>query len=129
MPKSFTELKVWQEGFSLVLQVYQVTQEFPQSEQFGLVQQLRRSANSIVANIAESHGRYTFKDKIRVLYQARGEILETRSHLKIGEALHYLPENKAKELDSRYEGLLKGVNSFIRYLANRNSAQYSQSTS
>ncbi|MFM8912194.1 MAG: four helix bundle protein, partial [Flammeovirgaceae bacterium] len=59
---NFRELKVWQLSRNLVKEVYGITSEFPPTEKFGLVSQLRRSAVSIPANIAEGAGRNTDKD-------------------------------------------------------------------
>ncbi|MFH0829004.1 MAG: four helix bundle protein [Candidatus Kerfeldbacteria bacterium] len=117
MPQSFYQLDIWKNGYTLVLNVYRITERFPTSERYGLIDQLRRSANAIIANIAESQGRHSFNDKIRVLYQSRGEVFETRSHLKVAEGLGYLPEEEFNSFDHEYEGLLIGLNAYIKYLA------------
>jgi four helix bundle protein len=54
----FTNLKVWQRGHALVLDVYRATKSFPVDERYGLTSQLRRAALSVPTNIAEgSNGR------------------------------------------------------------------------
>jgi four helix bundle protein len=53
MSKSFRELQVWQRAMQLTLAIYQLTSGFPREEQFGLTNQLRRSAVSTPSNIAE----------------------------------------------------------------------------
>ncbi|MBT5337897.1 four helix bundle protein [Candidatus Falkowbacteria bacterium] len=113
MGVSFKELRVWQKGNKLLLQIYELTADFPKEEKFSLTQQLRRAANSIIANIAECHGRFHFKDKIRVLYIARGELEETRSHLLVSFQLNYVSEEVYQELEKEYAGLLIGINEFI----------------
>ncbi|RJS78718.1 four helix bundle protein [Methanophagales archaeon] len=55
--KKFEDLKVWQSSHELVLEVYKVTQQFPGEEKFGLTSQIRRSAVSVAANIAEGSKR------------------------------------------------------------------------
>jgi len=55
--KRFEDLKVWQSSHELVLEVYKVTQQFPGEEKFGLTSQIRRSAVSVAANIAEGSKR------------------------------------------------------------------------
>lgn len=117
MPQSFYKLNIWENGYSLVLKIYQIVERFPVSEKYGLTDQLKRSANSIIANIAESQGRHSYNDKIRVLYQSRGELFETRSHLKVAQGLSYLSEDEFNRLDHQYEGLLVGLNKYINYLA------------
>jgi four helix bundle protein len=55
--QDFTQLRVWQEGHVLALNVYRLTRAFPSDERFGLTSQLRRAAVSVVANIAEGSKR------------------------------------------------------------------------
>ena len=55
--KSFTDLRVWQDGHQLVLAVYRATMLFPHEEKFGFTSQLRRAAVSITSNIAEGFSR------------------------------------------------------------------------
>jgi len=49
----FKELEVWKTSMELVQEIYKVTEKFPRTEQFGIVNQIRRSAVSIPSNIAE----------------------------------------------------------------------------
>jgi four helix bundle protein len=116
MAKSFKELRIWQKGYELLIAVYKITRTYPSEELFGLSRDTRRSANSAIANIAESHGRYFFKDKIRVLYIVRGELDETRSHLLVAVGLNYITEEQFKYFDNEYEGLIIGVNDYINSL-------------
>ncbi|PIS42981.1 MAG: four helix bundle protein [Candidatus Kerfeldbacteria bacterium CG08_land_8_20_14_0_20_40_16] len=117
MPNSFQDLNIWKKGYDLLKKVYQLTEKYPKDEKYLLVQDTRRSANSIIANIAESHGRYFFADKIRVLYIARGEAEETRSHLKVAEGLHYVTEEEFLNIDKEYEWLTMGISKYINYLS------------
>ncbi|MBT5338087.1 four helix bundle protein [Candidatus Falkowbacteria bacterium] len=116
MAKSFSELRIWQQGHELLIEIYEITKGFPSWEKFCLIQQLIRAANSVIANIAESQGRYFFKDKVRVLYISRGELEEVRSHLCVAMSLKYISEEKWKHLDDSYQGLLVGLNSYINNL-------------
>ncbi|MGE0472599.1 MAG: four helix bundle protein [Nitrospirales bacterium] len=61
MEKPHKRLKVWEAGMELVALMYQITQEFPAHEQYGLTSQIRRSAVSIPTNIAEGAARHTKK--------------------------------------------------------------------
>jgi four helix bundle protein len=116
MGKSFRDLKIWLKSYELVLEIYKVTKDFPEKERYGLIDQLRRAANSVAANIAEAHGRYHFADKCRVLYQARGECEEVRSHLSVALGLKYISEFTFKRIDLEYEGLGVGINTYISCL-------------
>ena len=117
--KDFRELEVWKTGLSLLIEIYKITAKFPRSEIYGLVNQIRRSANSIIANIAESQGRFSFADRVRVLYLARGEIFEVRSHLSVAHELKYIDKVTFEKLDSSYEVLAKQTSSLINYLEKR----------
>ncbi|MBU0570178.1 four helix bundle protein [Patescibacteria group bacterium] len=119
MSKNFRDLEIWQLGLKLLIRVYKLTRDFPRSERYGLVDQIRRCANSIIANIAESYGRYHFADKIRTLYFSRGEVFEMRSHLSVACELKYIKKGEFDGLDSDYEILAKKVNSYIKYLKGR----------
>ena len=64
-------MKVWQKSHELVLEVYKVTQQFPNDEKVGLISQIRRSAVSVVANIAEGYKRQHL-NKIPLKSKTRG---------------------------------------------------------
>jgi len=72
MPKNYKELKVWEKSYQLCLEVYRITQEFPKTEIYGLISQMRRAALSIPSNIAEGYGRKTLSDYLRFLTIAYG---------------------------------------------------------
>ena len=116
MAKSFHELHIWQRGYELLMKVYELTSKYPPEEKFNLTSQTRASANSIIANIAESHGRYYFADKIRILYTSRGEVEETRSHLQVGLGRKYLTSEDFHYLDQEYKGLGIGINKYVQSL-------------
>ena len=63
MNKKFYELNIWKKGYELLMKVYEITSKYPTEEKYSLVPDTRRSANSVIANIAEAHGRYHFADK------------------------------------------------------------------
>lgn len=116
MAGAFYDLKVYQKGYDLLMRVYEITACFPREERYNLTSQLRNSANSVIANIAESHGRYYFADKVRVLYTSRGEVEETRSHLRVAAGLKYITPQTFERLDKEYEGLGKGLSAYIKAL-------------
>ena len=65
--KGFKSLKVWTKAHEMTLAVYELTRQFPREELFGLTSQLRRSAASIGANIAEGCGRRSNGEMCRFL--------------------------------------------------------------
>ena len=96
--KNFRDLVVWDKAHQLVLDVYRATATFPTDERFGLVSQLRRSAASIPANIAEGCGRHGNGDFHRFLQVAMGSASETEYHLLLARDLQYLPSGKYDHL-------------------------------
>lgn len=111
--KSFYDLKVWQDAHKLALKIYRETDKFPKTEQFSLTDQVRRSASSVGANIAEGFGRYHFKDKIRFYQQARGSALETQNHLMLAKDLSYLEQKNFFEIFPIVEEVIKELNGLI----------------
>jgi len=67
MAQSFRDLRIWQEAHKLLLEIYYITKKLPKEKLYILTSQLKRSALSIMANIAESQGRYGYQDKIQLL--------------------------------------------------------------
>ena len=75
------KLKVWQKSYELVQAVYNATAKFPEDERFGLTSQLRRSAASIPANLAEGCGRRTDRELDRYVRISLGSATELEYHL------------------------------------------------
>ena len=113
----FCELNIWKKGYELLLTIYKITSNYPKEEKYNLISQTRSSASSVIAQIAEAYGRYSFADKIRVLYQSRGEEEETRSHLMVAFGLGYITKTEFENLNSEYRGLGAGINSYINSLS------------
>ena len=74
----------------LVTTAYRFTEAFPKSELYGLTSQIRRSAASIPANIAEGQGRRLPGEFLQFLANARGSLLELDTHLEIAVRLGML---------------------------------------
>ena len=87
---SYRDLKVWQLGIEISLEVYRVTNNFPKHELYGLTSQLRRAAVSIPSNIAERQARKTPKEMARFLDIAKGSLAEIETQLIIASKLGYL---------------------------------------
>jgi four helix bundle protein len=92
--KNFKDLKVWSKAHSLTLAVYQVTREFPREELYGLTSQVRRSAASIGANIAEGCGRRSDGEMCRFLQNRLGSATELEYHLLLARDLQILEDGK-----------------------------------
>lgn len=119
MGKDFTSLEIYQLAEELSLKVYQTTKKFPKEEIYGITSQLRRASISIALNIAESYGRYHFKDKMVFLFNSRGSLLETKSIIFICFKLKLLDENEEKNFVSLIDNLGVKLNNYIKYLRNK----------
>ena len=112
----YKDLDVWQKSMDLVEEVYRVSQQFPSEERFGLTNQIRRSAVSIPANIAEAHGRLHLGDYIRFLSIARGSLMETETHLAIAIRLGFVEHERAAVAHDLIQHVGRLLNGLIRAL-------------
>jgi len=119
MLKSFRELEVWQKAHALVLDVYKLTDRFPDRECFGIVAQLRRAAASVPANIAEGFGRRTTKELLQSLAVANGSLEEARYFLILSRDLRYMPLEDYNRLDQQCNSIAQMLSALARSLKNR----------
>ena len=88
------DLKIWQKSLHLTKVIYLLTTELPKDEQFGLISQMKRSANSIPSNIAEGAGRNSKKEFKHFLSIANGSAYELQTQLILLEELKLVRKNK-----------------------------------
>lgn len=100
----------------LVVSCYRVSSQFPDSERFGLISQLRRSAVSVPANVAEGWGRSSSKEYLRYLSIAFGSLVELETHIQIAARLNYLDKTieetlltQTNEIGKMTTGLKKSI--------------------
>jgi carbamoyl-phosphate synthase large subunit len=97
---SYRDLKVWQLGVKLSLEVYEATRASPSEERFGLTSQLRRCAVSVPSNIAEGNARESTKDYLRHLSIASGSLAELETQLIIASQLGFMSPAAVEKLQS-----------------------------
>lgn len=98
----FKELKIWQKGMDVAVEIYKLTEQFPDEEKFGLTSQSRRSAVSIPSNIAEGAGRRTNPDFVRFLNISNGSTNELETQLLLAERLGFVND---EQISSVIDGL------------------------
>ena len=81
--RSYEDLMVWKKAHALTTSIYEITKTFPPEDKFTLVKQIRGSAISVPANIAEGFGRFHQKEKIQFYNIAVGSLNETENYLKL----------------------------------------------
>jgi four helix bundle protein len=118
MGASFRDLDVWKRAIELTLAIYKLTDAFPESERFGLTNQLRRASVSVASNIAEGYGRATKGEYIQFLGHARGSISEVETQLVIARALNFgssphmkSAENLCTEVGKMIRTMMKSLQS------------------
>lgn len=110
----YKELDAWKESMKLVKLVYEVTQNFPDEEKYGLVSQLRRASVSIPSNIAEGCSRSSNKEYKRFVEIALGSILELETQFIIAIELKLLKKDNL--IFDKIENTIKIIHGLIRFL-------------
>jgi len=114
--RNFRNWEMYINSRVLVKEVYILTADFPDSEKFGLISQLRRAAISISANIAEGAGRQTDKDFRNFLFIALGSAFEVEALIDLSIDLDYMKKESQLGLLDRINHIQKQLNSFIKKL-------------
>ena len=114
--QSFPELEVWKKARILKNEIFELTKTFPVEEKYKLTGQIIRSSRAINSNIAEGHGRYTYKDQIHFCVQARGSLSETYNHLIDAIDCKYINEDQLTYFKNKIDEIEKLLNGYIAYL-------------
>jgi len=107
--KCFEDLIVWQKAHQFVLSIYRLSEKFPPHEIYWLTSQLRRSALSIPANIAEGFKKKTKADRVRFMNIAQGSVEECRYYLILVKDLNY---GDSSVLLAQIAGISKMLNAY-----------------
>jgi four helix bundle protein len=115
--KGLETLQVWQLAINFSTMIcLEIIPGFPVQEKWALVDQLRRSAQSVPANIAEGYGRYYYQDSVRFCYIARGSLEEVFSHITLAHRLGYLKDETYSKLNDKVHDLRRMLNGYINFL-------------
>ena len=112
--RSYRDLKIWQQAVALSVECYKITEDMPKSEVYGLTSQIRRSAVSVAANIAEGYGRDNTGNYVQFLRIAQGSLKELETHFIIASRIGYLEFGKVEVQLDRCDELGKMLRSYIR---------------
>jgi four helix bundle protein len=113
----FKKLEVWLLAHEVACDVYRKTASFPKSEIYGLTAQLRRSASSVPANIAEGCGRRGDLEFSRFVRISLGSATELEYHLLLSRDIGLLDRSVQEQLSEkvlRIQGMLAGLNRVLR---------------
>ncbi len=118
--KGLETLQIWQKALGFAVKICkQIINKFPEEEKWCLAVQLRRSAQSIPANIAEGYGRYHYLEGVHFCYIARGSLEETYSHLTFAHKMEYLPDDLYQQISGEVTELRRMINGYISFLKER----------
>ncbi|MEE9168224.1 MAG: four helix bundle protein [bacterium] len=107
------KLEVWKMSVSFVSMIYELTDQFPKSEIYGITNQLRRAAVSVPSNIAEGASRTSLKDRKRFYEIARSSLVEIDTQLEISLALEFFGKKSTVQTTE----LFKTINSLFAMLS------------
>ncbi len=112
----FEDIVAWQKARVLVSEIYKTSNDGKFAKDYGLKDQIRRAAVSIMSNIAEGFARKTNKEFTRFLYISHGSVAEVQSLLYVALDQSYINETIFKALYSSCEEISKMISSLISYL-------------
>jgi four helix bundle protein len=119
MIKDVTELDVFKMAHSLVLNIYKLTENFPQEERFGLISQMRRSAFSIPMNLIEGSNRLTTKEYRRFVGIAKGSTGEISYQILLAKDLGYISNEIYLELREKFDIVIKMLSNLAKSLGKK----------
>lgn len=114
----FEDIEAWQKARNLVKRVYGVCRVESYKKDYNLIDQTRRAAISVMANIAEGFARRTDREFINFLGMAHASAAELQSHLYVALDQNYISERDFKELYSLADEVSRMIQGFITYLKN-----------
>ena len=114
--QGYKDLIVWQRSMDLVVAIYEVTSNFPDSERFGLISKMRRSAVSIPSNIAEGRYRSTKKDFRQFLLISFGSGAELETQVQIVKRLSFGKNLDFSKVDNLLTETMRMLNSMASSL-------------
>ena len=110
----FTQLDVWQRAKELHAAICAATKQETFRREFKLVGQIKDSASSVMANIAEGFKRKTKADKARIMNVAEGSLEEARYYLRLSHDLGYIAQT---DLPARAQEVGRLLGAYVRALA------------
>tara|TARA_A100000171_G_scaffold53138_2_gene77725 strand:- start:9618 stop:9971 length:354 start_codon:yes stop_codon:yes gene_type:complete len=114
--RDFRKYDVWSLSHELVLEVYKITSEFPNSEKFQLTSQMQRAAYSIPSNFCEDCGSDSDKDFNRFVHIALGSAHELEYFFILAKDLSFITIQNQKELSDLVNEIKKKLYNLSRKL-------------
>ena len=117
--QNYEKLEVWEKSHVLAMEIYRIAGAFPRMDGLALTSQLRRSALSIPANIAEGAGSETPSRFRHFLQISMGSASETRYHLLVARDLQLISLEKFEDLAERISEIRRMLTGLTKQIARR----------
>ena len=114
--KRFEDIQAWQKAREITKIIYSVSNNEKFAKDFSLRDQIKRASVSIMANIAEGHGKRTSAEFANFLNIARGSAIEVQSHLYVALDLKYICQSEFDKIYEMLEEVSKMTVSLAQYL-------------
>ena len=106
----YKDLDAWKESIKLVKDIYEITNNFPSAEIYGITNQIRRCVISVPSNISEGTVKHSDRETLRFLDIALGSLAELDTQMVISEQLGYIKNYETIEQQiSKVRALLCGL--------------------
>jgi four helix bundle protein len=115
---NYKELNIWKKSFEISQDIYLISQDFPQNENYGLTSQIRRCAVSVPSNIAEGSSRKSDKDFCRFLEIALGSSFELQTQLELAIVVLKINNQNIDKVLNNINENQKMIRGFIMKLRN-----------
>lgn len=103
----------------MVVDVYNLLDNFPQFEKYALCDQIRRAIVSVPSNIAEGSGRKSLKEQIHFLEISYGSLMEAYNQLLIAVDLTYISKESVEAIKLSIDGVAKMINGLSKSYSDR----------
>ena len=105
---SHFELDVYTKASDAAMEVFELSKAFPREEAYSMTDQIRRSARSVCANLAEAWRKRIYEAAfVAKVNDSEGEAAETQTWIDLAVKSKYLAREKAVELFKTYEEILR----------------------
>ena len=111
--RDFRELRIWKDGIDRVVDVYELTKQFPKEEEYGLKSQIKRAAVSVPSNIAEGCSRVSQREFRHFLEISLGSSFEVETDIVVAQRLAFISHLEETRLTHSFHSLQRGINALI----------------
>jgi four helix bundle protein len=114
--RGFEDLEVYKIALDIIVNSEELAKNLPNTENYALASQIRKSSKAIAANIAEGYGCYHYLDSLRFYSNARGELNETLAHFISSSVLSYIGQDFFENNYKLIQQAEKALNGFMNYI-------------